>query len=149
MGRRDMARGKLNELGVVEEALAAAFAAEAALLVAAKGRRGVELVVSVGPDDAGLELDAHLEHAGALVGPDTGAEAVGRIVGLLDGLLDGAEGEDAQHGAEDLLACDAVAHAHAAEERGAEIETLGRQAAGRLEEFGTLLDAALDELGDL
>ncbi len=52
-----------DELAVVEQALAATLAAEATFLVAAEGRRGVKLVVSVGPDHAGLELGGHLQDA--------------------------------------------------------------------------------------
>ena len=51
--------GFSNNLGVVEEALFAAFAAEAGFLVAAEGTGGVEFVVGVRPDDTGFEFGGH------------------------------------------------------------------------------------------
>src|SRR6185369_8853172 len=137
-----------DELAVIEQTLPAAFATEAALLVAAEGRSRIEFVVGIGPDDAGLQLDAHLEDARTLVRPHAGAEAVGGVVRLLDRLVDGAEGEDRKHRTEDFLARDPVAHRHVAEDRRLKIKALRRQLAGRLEDFRAFLHAALDEFGD-
>src|SRR5919112_269532 len=64
----------------------AALAAVAGLLVAAEGRRRVELVEGVGPDDAGAELVRDLEDPRALLRPDAGGETEGRVVGLRHGL---------------------------------------------------------------
>src|SRR5690349_11436495 len=63
------------------EALNTAFTAETAFLVAAEGAGGIELVVSVGPDDAGAQLVHHLENLAAFVGPNAGAKSVGNVVG--------------------------------------------------------------------
>jgi len=63
------------------------FPPEAAFLVAAKRRRGIEFVVGVGPDYAGPEFVDDLENLAAFVGPDAGAQAVGRVVGALDRFL--------------------------------------------------------------
>src|SRR5215216_1947136 len=77
-----------NELGVIEQPLPPAFAAEAGFLVAAERRGRIEFVEGVRPDDAGLELHAHLQDSRTLVGPHPGAQSVRRVVRLLDRLLD-------------------------------------------------------------
>src|SRR6202789_4542469 len=129
MGKRLMASSRAR---VVEEALAAALAPEPAFLVAPEGRRRVETVEGVGPDDAGLELRRHPQDPGPLVGPDPGAQPVGRVVGLLDRLVDRAESEDGEHGPEDFLPGDAVALRDPGEEGRREIVSLLGKDAGRL-----------------
>ena len=126
----------------------AAFAAEAGFLVAAEGAGGVEFVVGVCPDDAGFEFGGHLQDAGAFVGPDAGAEAVGGVVGFFHGFLGGAEGEDGEDGAEDFLAGDAVAEGDIREERGGEVEPALRESAGGLVDFRAFADAAFHEFLD-
>src|SRR3954470_12977194 len=90
---------------VALQAVAAALAAVARLLVTAEGAGGVELVERVGPHHACAQLVRDPEDPGALVGPHPGGQAERRVVGLLDGLGRGAEGENGQHRTEDLLAC--------------------------------------------
>src|SRR3954466_10582552 len=91
-----LSRGSDESVSFVEgevglEAVAAALAAEARLLVAAeRGGRG-EAVEGVRPDDAGAQALGHPEDARALLGPDAGAQAVGRVVRLLDRLGGRAE----------------------------------------------------------
>src|SRR5438445_9396211 len=69
----------LGLLVVIEHHLVR-LAADAGLLVAAKGRmRGIG-VIAVGPDPAGLDRAAEPVGAVAVAGPDTGAEAVERVV---------------------------------------------------------------------
>src|SRR5688500_6447148 len=108
-------RGMLDHLPVIHESLTPAFPAETRFLVAAEWRRRVEFVEGVRPDDAGLEQRAHLENARALVGPDSGGEAIHGVVRLLDCFLERAECQHAQHRAKYLFACDAVALCHACE----------------------------------
>src|SRR5581483_828825 len=78
------------------EAVQAALAAEARLLVAPEGARGIEAVVRVRPHDAGAQPVGHPEDARALLGPDAGGEPVRGVVRLLDGLLRGAERQHAE-----------------------------------------------------
>ena len=111
------------------QAVAAALAAVARLLVAAERAGRVELVERVGPHHAGAQLVGHPQDARALVGPDAGGQAVRRVVGLLDRLGGRAEGQHRQHRAEDLLAGDPVGLGDAGEDRRREPEAVRR--AGR------------------
>src|SRR3954453_2685865 len=97
-----------RSLEVAGEPVTPALAAVSGLLVATEGRRRVELVERVGPDDAGAQLVGDLENAGALLRPDPGRQPVGGVVRLGDCLVRGAEGEDGQDGPEDLVAGDPV-----------------------------------------
>src|SRR5579884_4154500 len=111
--RRSVAKVRL-------QAVAAAFPAETRLAVAAEGAGGVEAVEGVGPHDAGPQALRHPQDAAALVGPDARRQAVGGVVGLLDRLGRGAEGEEREHRAEDLLPGDAVRGGDAGEDGGGE-----------------------------
>ena len=126
----------------------AAFAAEAGFLVASKRGGGVEFVVGVCPDDAGFEFGGHLQNAGAFVGPDAGAEAVGGVVGFFHGFLGGSECENREDGAEDFFAGDAVAERDIREERGREVEAALWEFAGGLVDFRAFADAAFHEFLD-
>ena len=64
----------------------ATLATEAAFLVSAEGRSGVELIVSVRPHHACAQLRYHLENLAAFVGPDAGTESIGCVIRALDGL---------------------------------------------------------------
>src|ERR671920_545847 len=97
-----------SDIEVRLQAVAAALAAEARLLVAAERRGRVELVERVGPDDARTELVRDGEDPRTLLRPDPRRQAVRGVVGLGDRLVRGAEAEDGQHGAEDLVAGDPV-----------------------------------------
>src|SRR5918996_1606541 len=147
--RKTRTCGPSLEVQVRLEPVQAPLAAEARLAVAAEGRGRVEAVVRVRPDDAGAQPLRHGEDAGALLRPDAGREAVGRVVRLLDGLVGRAEGQHGQDGPEDLLLGDAVALGHVREDGGREPPALLRQAAGRLVDLGALLLPARDELLDL
>src|SRR5215210_4547116 len=70
------------DLRVEVEGVAAHLAAVAGLLVAAEGRGGVEHVVGVNPDHAGLDLPGEAVGARDVARPDAGREAVDRLVGL-------------------------------------------------------------------
>src|SRR5688572_28709888 len=148
-GRRSATERLRVELEVRLEAVLAALAPVAGLLVAAERRRRVEAVVGVRPDDAGAQLLRHPEDARALLRPDTGAEAVRRVVRLLDRLLGRAERKHRQDRPEDLLLGDPVALRDVREDGRDEPVALLRQAAGRLVDLRTFLLARLDELGDL
>src|SRR5689334_23007606 len=97
--------------------MAAALTAEAGLLVAAERGARVEAVVRVRPHDSGAEALRHPENPRPLLGPDAGAEAVGRVVRLLDRFLRRAERQDRKDGPEDLLLRDAVALRDVREDR--------------------------------
>src|SRR5512132_934091 len=136
-------------LEVGEEPLAPALAAKAALFVAAEGRARIELVVGVGPDDAGAEALRHPEALGALVGPDPSGEAVHGVVGLLHGLLRGAEGEHREHRSAALLAGAPVRRRDAGEDRRREPEAPIGDGARGAEARGALALARGHQLADL
>src|SRR6266487_2288436 len=127
----------------------AALAAEARLLVAAEGRRRVELVERIRPDDTGLHLRGDLEDLGALVGPDARREAVRDVVGLFDRLFRSAERHDGEYRTEDLLSRDPVGLRNAGEEGRRQPEASLRKGAGGLMNLGPFFDAAGDQLPDL
>ena len=135
-------------MAIRRQPLQPTLAAEAAFFVAAEGAGGVELVVGVSPDDASAEFVDQLENLAAFVGPHAGAEAVGGVVGAFDGFFGGAEGEDAEDGAEDFFLRDAVTHGDVGKEAGGEPVAFGRERAGGLFEFATFGDAAGDEGAD-
>src|SRR5690606_13754414 len=135
-------------LEVCGEAVAATLAAVAGLLVAAEGARGVEAVEGVRPDDARAQLVGNGEDAAALLAPDAGGEAVGRVVGLRDRLRGRAEGQHREDRAEDLVAGDAVALRDAREDGRREPESLLRQLARGRPALGTLLLADRAEFPD-
>src|SRR3954449_762300 len=137
-----------RSLEVAGEPVTPALAAVSGLLVAAEGRRRVELVERVGPDDAGPELVRDLEDARALLGPDAGRQAVGGVVRLRDGLVGGAEREHAQHRPEDLVTGDAVGGRDVGEDRRREPEAAVGKVAGRLPARGALGLADVGELPD-
>src|ERR1700760_4161459 len=72
-----------HALGVemVIEALGAAFAADAGIVDAAPRGGGVEPVVIVDPDDAGLDVSSDAMGAADVAGADRGRQAERRVVG--------------------------------------------------------------------
>src|SRR5581483_4003737 len=135
-----------GEVGL--EPVQAALAAEAGLLVAAERARRVEAVERVRPDGARAQALRHPEDPGALLRPDPRAEPVRRVVRLLDGLVGSAEGEDAEHGPEDLLLRDPVALRDVREHGRREPVAALRQTARRLVDLCALLAPRRDELLD-
>src|SRR4029453_11600582 len=97
-----------SDIEVRPQPMAAALTPVPRLLVAAERAGGIEAVERVGPHHPGPQLLRHPQNAAALFGPHTRREPVGGVVGLLDRFRGRAEGEDRQHGSEDLLAGDAV-----------------------------------------
>src|SRR5215210_995130 len=141
-------------LGAVEvdvglEAVQAALAAEAALLVAAERRGRIEAVVGVRPDHARAQALRQREDARALLGPHARREAVRRVVRFLDRFVRGAERQHREHRPEDLLLRNPVALGDVREDGRDEPVALLGQAALRLEDLGALLLPARDELRDL
>ncbi len=63
---------QLPELEIAEQSLLTALAAEATFFVAAEGTGRIELVVGLGPDDAGTELRREFENFAAFVRPHAG-----------------------------------------------------------------------------
>src|SRR4051812_27724299 len=105
----------LHDLPVIHQTLSSAFSSESRFLVPAKRGRRIELVEGICPDSSSLEQGAHLENARALVGPHARRQSVHRVVRLFDGFLERPKSQNAQNGAEDLFARDAVALRHASE----------------------------------
>src|SRR5208337_2021925 len=85
---------------VLEQAFAAALAAEAALAIAAEARGGVEHVGRIDPDDASLDPGRDFERAIDVFGPDGGCEPVARVVGERDRLVGRAERRGDENGPE-------------------------------------------------
>src|SRR5207247_4875494 len=81
---------------------ATAFAAKAALPVAAESRRRVEQVRGIDPHHAALELRGDVEREVDALRPDAGREPVWRVVRQRDGLFRRAERHRDEHGPEDL-----------------------------------------------
>src|SRR3954468_6609595 len=125
-------RLRVLEREVRLEPVQPALAAEARFLVTAERGRRVEAVERIRPDDAGAQPLCHPEDARALLRPHARAQAVRRVVRLLDRFLGRAEGEHAQHRAEDLLLRDAVALRDVREHRRREPVALLRETARRL-----------------
>ena len=71
---------------IFEQALAAPFAPEAALPVAAKTGGGVEQVGAVDPHRAGFELAGDIQRQVDIVAPDAGSQPVARVVRQVDRL---------------------------------------------------------------
>src|SRR3954463_13542630 len=86
---------------VIAQRVFAEFAADAGHFEAAEGGGGVEDVVAVDPDGAGLELGGHAVGLADVAGPDGGGEAVHAAVAALDDVVDVLERDDGHDGAED------------------------------------------------
>ena len=67
------------QAAVCSKPLKATFTAETAFLVPSERTRGVELVVGVGPDDAGAQLADQFENLAAFVRPHARAQAIGDV----------------------------------------------------------------------
>src|SRR6478735_10706833 len=94
-------------LHVLEDALAALLAAEAAVAPAAERGRDRELLVGVDPDRARLHRAPEPPGALEVTAPDAGGQRVDAVVGLPDQLFLVVEGHRDQHRAEDLFLADA------------------------------------------
>ena len=77
---------------------------EPALLVAAERHSAGEDAVVVHPDGSGPQPSDHAVRPADVLRPDAGGQAVGRVVGDPDGLVLALEPQQADDGAEDLLA---------------------------------------------
>ncbi len=115
------------------DALVAALAAEARLLPAAEGGGGVGDDADVEAHHPGLELVDHALTARERLGEDVGDEAVLGVVRQAHGVVFVVEGDDREHGSEDLLAEDVTAGLHVGhdgrlEERAGAVD--GRSARG-------------------
>src|SRR5437762_1506916 len=77
--------------------------AEAARLIAAEGRAGIEAVIRVDPDRAGLDLPRQAMRQLHILRPDRRYEPVDGAVGDLHGLLSVAKADGRQHRAEDFF----------------------------------------------
>src|ERR1700721_381428 len=79
------------------QSLDAAFTAKATFFVTTERTCGIELIISVRPDNAGAELVHHLENLAAFVGPNARAQTIRSIVRALERFFRGAKCHDAQH----------------------------------------------------
>src|ERR1035437_9024050 len=136
------------QTAIRRQALQSAFATEAAFLVAAERTRRVELVVGVGPDDAGAQLVDDLENLAAFVRPHARAQAVRRVVRALERLLRRAERHHTQYRSENFLLRYAMRRGDAREKsRRIPIAALRQRATG-VDKFRTFRHAALHQLAD-
>ena len=92
-----------SDLQVAPESVKPTLAAESALLHTAERAGGIESVVGVQPDHAGLKFAGDFEDLASLVGPDAGGESETRVVGSADRLFGRSETHDRKHRSEDLL----------------------------------------------
>lgn len=109
------------------------------LFVAAEGAGGIEFVVGVRPNDARAQFAHDLENLAAFVGPDAGAQAIGRVVRAFDRFLGRAERHHAQDRAEDFFPRDPVRGGDAGEKARRIPIAFRRQARVRLHQLGALL----------
>ncbi len=75
----------------------------------------------------GFEAVRHAQLATAILGPDSGNESERRAVGQCDRLIFTLEGQDRQHGSEQLLLRDRVVGWDAAEQAGGDVISSGRR----------------------
>src|ERR1044071_5845345 len=76
------------------KALHAAFPSKPAFFVAAERARGIELVVGVGPNDAGAKFVGELENLAAFIRPNTSAQTIRDVVGAFESFFRRAESHD-------------------------------------------------------
>ena len=76
---------------------------EAAFFVAAERTRRIEFVERVRPDDARADLPGHLENLRAFIGPHAAGQTVRSVVGLFHRFVLGAERENREYRAENLV----------------------------------------------
>src|SRR5260370_33975338 len=76
-----------RRLGEEAESFVAAFAADAALLDAAKGRTQVTQKPAIDPHRPALEALGHAVRTVQVAGPERGRQAKGRGIGVADDLL--------------------------------------------------------------
>src|SRR5678815_3420891 len=90
-------------LRVKIERVPAHLAAVARLFVTTEGRRCIEHVVSIDPNNTRLDLFRKTVRARDVPGPDTSRETVDRVVGLLDQLVFVFEADHRYDGSKDLF----------------------------------------------
>src|SRR5690606_28754396 len=115
-GRRGAARPRGPQ--ILEHALPAAFAPEAALFVPAEARGRVKPIGGVDPHYACLHLGGHVQGQVDVFRPDAGGQAVGRVVGQLHRLDGRAERHADQYRAENFHLGHGRCRRHAGQERG-------------------------------
>src|SRR5690606_14498515 len=131
---------------ILEHALPAAFAPEAALFVPAEARGRVKQIGGVDPHYACLHLGGHVQGQVDVFRPDAGGQAVGRVVGQLHRLDGRAERHADQHRAENFHLGHGRCRRHAGQERGrVEAARLGL-GPRRLPQHGAFLLAFGDQL---
>src|SRR5207253_604765 len=135
------------DFGVELERVHAQFAADAAALVASEGRLLVHAPAAVDTEDAGLDAASHTQCAADVAGPDRPGKAVRCVVDQAQDLILVGEGNDGQHGTENLLLRDAHPVLGPVEDGGLE-EAAGREVTARRrspgEQARALLAAHLD-----
>src|SRR5690554_1327630 len=141
-------RPKSAGLQIGSEAVTAALAAVARLLVATEGARRVEPVEGVRPDHAGTKLVCDREDLAPLVAPDAGRQSVRGVVGLGNRLGRGTECQHGEHWPEHLFAGDAMAGRHIGEDGRCEPEALIGNGAVRRPALGSFFFTDIRQLAD-
>src|SRR2546423_6534437 len=118
------------DFGVELERVQAGFAADAAALVPAKGRLLVHAPAAVDAEDAGLDAPSHAQRAADVAGPDRPGKTVRCVVDQAQDLILVGEGNDGQHGTENLLLRDPHPILGPVEDGGLE-EAAGREVTAR------------------
>lgn len=112
------------EIGVSGQAGLAQFAADAALLDAAKGDLKARVIAAIDPDHAGFDPTRHPMRAREVLSEDGAAQAVRGVVGALDRLLLAGEAGNHDKGAEDFFPVDFHVVLNVGEDGGLDEEAL-------------------------
>src|SRR4029077_13252375 len=118
-------------LGIGQHFLKTFLAADAGLLVAAERRAEEMFRHLVDPDEAGLHGGGGAMRGGEVIGPDRGREPVFDGIALFEHLGFVAPFENAEHGAENLLAGNAHIWLYVIKHRGLDEEALGQRRIAR------------------
>ncbi len=102
---------------IFDQPLASAFAAVAALAIAAKSAGSVKQVGAIYPNDARLQLCGGVQRHVDALAPDTSSQAVDRVVRQLHSFSRSAKGHRRQNGPEDFLLRDDRRRMHVAQQR--------------------------------
>ncbi len=137
-----------SRLEIGGHAFAATFTAEAALLVATKADRGIEIVGAVDPDHTGLELGRDIEGQIDVLAPDGGGEAIFGVVGQGHSFLGGTEAHGHQNRPEDFLGDKGICRRDIGDQRRLEEAALGWDSTVRLVDHRALGGAPLHQFAN-
>ena len=101
---------------VIETAFAPPFATKTAFLLSAESDRGIQLVGSVDPNHAGLQMGGDLKRLIDGLAPDAGRQSIARMIGQLDRFIMGTKTHCDDDWTENFLTCDLSGGLNAADQ---------------------------------